>query len=215
MKQNHLKRIAGYTLDQMILIVAIIAILVTIIILSIGWSIISRSSGAKLASQFRQVEDANGQFYAANRVWPQDSVTASNSSTNILALTGGATYRAGLISTENIKNYVPGFRISGSDVLHNFGGAGGIITMATRNAPFGLTGTYLVVQFTGVPFSEVVEAEKAIDGGTTVNADYTTGRVTAFTTTAGNCFTGTPNATAASVSPGTPVAACYVANLIQ
>jgi Tfp pilus assembly protein PilE len=72
---QRLRRADGYTIDQTILIVAIIAILVTIIILTVGWNIINKASGTKLAAQFKQIEDANGQFYAQHRTWPHRAYT--------------------------------------------------------------------------------------------------------------------------------------------
>ena len=68
------KRNAGYTLDQTILIVAIIAILITLIVATIGWELLNRAGGTKLASQFRQIEDANGLFFASHGVWPHAAV---------------------------------------------------------------------------------------------------------------------------------------------
>lgn len=64
------KRNAGYTLDQTILIVAIIAILITLIVATIGWELLNRAGGTKLAAQFKQIEDSNGLFFANHGVWP-------------------------------------------------------------------------------------------------------------------------------------------------
>lgn len=206
---------AGYTIDQTILIVAIIAILVTLIIISVGWQLINRTSGTKLASQFKQVEDANGQFYASFRVWPDESYSSTASdAANIMALTGsGVTYRATVPAAQQ-RNMIPGFRINGANVQHNFA-SGGNITMHRVTSPFGLQGSYLVVEFSQVPFSEVQEAERAVDTGSNGTADYASGRIVALTT--GDCVTGT--VTGAAVAGTTPegnlVNVCYAANLTQ
>jgi hypothetical protein len=206
----------GYTIDQTILIVAIIAILVTLIIISVGWQLINRTSGTKLAAQFKQVEDANGQFYSSFRVWPDESYSDSPSDDlNMMALTGaGVTFRDTVPSTQT-RNFIPGFRIDGSHITHNFSSSGNYITMHRVTNPFGLQGSYLVVEFTQVPFSEVEEAERSIDAGPNGTMDFASGRVVALTT--GDCVTGT--VTSAAVEGTTPagnlVNVCYAANLTQ
>lgn len=204
-KRNWLKDTAGYTIDQTILIVAIIAILVTLIIITVGWQLINRTTGAKLASQFRQIEDAIGQFYGDNQMWPHLSYTGTvSNAANMQALAGsGVTFRAGVTA----RNYVPGF----NGLTHSFGD-GGAITMTNITTPYGNVGQYLVVQFASVPFSDVREAEEAIDGGTTPS--YSAGRVTA--STGANCLAATvPTPATTMTGDTTLVSACYVANLIQ
>lgn len=207
---------AGYTIDQTILIVAIIAILVTLIIISVGWQLINKTSGTKLASQFKQIEDANGLFYSTFRVWPDESYSApaASASANMLALAGtGVTYRATVPAAQQ-RNFVSGFRINGTtNIQHNFG-SGGAVTMQRDTNPFSLQGTMFVIQFDGVPFSEAVTAEEAVDVGANGTADYATGRITAVTS--GNCVTGTAGTPATSATPpGVLVNVCYAANLTQ
>lgn len=208
---------AGYTIDQTILIVAIIAILVTLIIITVGWNLINKASGTKLASQLRQIEDATGQFYAAYRIWPHQAgaAGATLSATNTpRALAGDATVAVNTIVTSSPsgrRNYIPGFRNAGATGLqHNFG-TGGAILMNTLATPFGNPGTYLVVQFTNVPFSEVQQAEWAIDGE--ANQNYATGRVVA-SNSGTNCNIVAPTATTATTG-STLVNVCYAANLVQ
>lgn len=202
---------AGYTIDQTILIVAIIAILVTLIIITIGWQLINRTSGAKLAAQLRQVEDANGQFFSANRVWPHLSYTGSNNNTtNIRALAGTITYTAGLVGTT--KNYIPGLRDNGTNVTHNFSSTG-VVTMAPITTPFAqLQGNYLVVQFSAVPMTEAREAELAIDAGRNGTENYTAGR---FVASSATCLVGGSTAVSAPAANATSVFACYAANNID
>ncbi|MFZ2586546.1 MAG: hypothetical protein WAZ18_00250 [Alphaproteobacteria bacterium] len=208
---------AGYTIDQTILIVAIIAILVTLIIISVGWQLINRTSGTKLASQFKQIEDANGSFYSSFRVWVDEAYTApaTGAVNNILALAGVATTWQQTVPLAQRRNFIPGFRINGTtNVQHNFS-SGGILSMQRLTNPFGLTGEYFVVQFTGVPFSEVEEAESAIDAGKDDTLrDYDAGRVVA--STGASCLAATVASPATTATaPGVLVTVCYAANLTQ
>lgn len=220
MNLRTLRNSQGYTIDQTILIVAIIAILVTLIIITVGWNLINKTSGTKLASQFRQIEDANGQFYAAYRTWPHQSYStpAASAAFNVRALagdTGGLTYRPVVTNAPgntatSVRNMIPGFR-NNAGIQHNFG-TGGAVTMLELTNPFGNAGTFLVLQFANVPFSEVQQAEWAIDGEQ--NQNYSTGRVVA--TAAGtDCLTTTVTGTATTTGASTLVNACYAANLIQ
>lgn len=204
---------AGYTIDQTILIVAIIAILVTLIIISVGWQLINRTSGTKLASQLKQVEDANGQFYSTFRIWPHQSYSsAASAAANMLALTGtDVTYRATVPATQQ-RNFIPGFSSDGTNVTHNFS-SGGVITQGSAVNPFGLQGTFLVVQFDDVPFSEVIEAERAIDAGSSGTADYAAGRLVG--STGASCITAAPTGVTGATSDGDMVNVCYAANLLQ
>lgn len=213
-RTNWLKDAAGYTIDQTILIVAIIAILVTLIIISVGWQLINRTSGTKLASQFKQIEDAAGQFYATFRVWPDESYSSTASATaNVLALTGsGVTYRATVPAAQR-RNFIPGFRINGTSVEHNFA-SGGVVSMTRLTNPYGLQGSYLVVQFTGVPFSEVTQAETAVDTGANGTANYSNGRIVA--STGASCLAATVSSPAGTTTnDGDLVTVCYAANLTQ
>ena len=152
MNKNTFNRIAGYTIDQTILIVAVIAILVTMIIGSVGWDLLSRAGGTKLASHLRQVEQANGQFYSTHYVWP--TVAVSGSTNPFLALIDKSvlksTYKA------NFKNLLPSY----ADDTHTFGGGGDIIMDQVN-----FDGSqYIRIKFTDVPSQEYKEADEAIDG---------------------------------------------------
>jgi len=229
---KQLRRNEGYTLDQTILIVAIIAILVTLIIITVGWTILNRASGTKLAAQFRQVEDANNQFYAQWRQWPQDVFSTPPTSAkdgNIVALSGltptGASLNSSIADAGGLnKNYISGFKSDMNNVYHTFSSsANSYIEQTVVDAPNGFPGNskYLIVEFLNVPFSQVQQAEFAIDGQ--VNENYTTGRVLAYKDTGGDCMVAalsTGNAAVGGTGPnatngGTLVNACYVANSIQ
>ncbi len=162
----------GYTIDQTILIVAIIAILITLIIITIGWQLINRTSGTKLGSQLKQVEDAVSQFYAANRVFPHQSFAVAPTNTiagNVLVLTGtvpaGATMLP-TISPNSMSNYLGGFKINGTtNVQSSYGNTitmqSGIVTPWTGASN---SKQYYIIEFVGVPQSDAVEADRAIDG---------------------------------------------------
>jgi hypothetical protein len=223
---KNLRRTAGYTLDQTILIVAIIAILITLIIISVGWELINRSSGTKLAAQFRQVEDAIGQFYSTYRIWPDESYGVSNPKNadpykNMLALADDTSIQGSFIAqVTNIgqKNFVPGFESNGTYEQHNFGSGGAVGFLRLDNPFKSLPGTYLVVQFEGVPFSEAQAAEKAVDGSNGI--DYANGRIVVTTKTGSKaCLVGGSAVTSlpsdATTSGGTTVSVCYAANQVQ
>jgi hypothetical protein len=52
------------------MIVAIIAILVTLVIVTLGWTMVSRASGNRLASAADQLDSASMAFYADKRAFP-------------------------------------------------------------------------------------------------------------------------------------------------
>lgn len=219
--QARLKNTGGYTIDQTILIVAIIAILVTLIILSVGWQLINRTSGTKLASQFKQIEDANGLYYASYRVWPDDGYTdGDNEDDTMVSLAGGPGLTAAP-TVVNPRNLIPGFVVTAGpngNVQHNFS-SGGLIKMVRLDDPYGEhQGQHFVVEFQGVPFSEAVEAELAIDAaGDDANINFTTGRIVAEDDVAGDCLDNTVDAAPVrgTTEEGAMVTVCYVANLTQ
>lgn len=208
----------GYTIDQTILIVAIIAILITLVIVTVGWQLINRSSGTKLGAQLRQIEDANGQFYSGQHVWPNQAlVTASaNATNNVTALANGLATSAfaSNINTSDLRNLLPGYKVSGGAVQHGFG-AGGAVTQDDNvfsNTAMSGTNHYLVVQFASVPRSEAEEADKAIDGV----LGYNVGRVVYQST--GNCLAaagGTTTMPTGGQPSSATVTLCYAANVIQ
>lgn len=220
-----LKRMAGYTLDQTILIVAIIAILITLIVASVGWDLLSRAGGTKLASYLKQIENANGLFFSTHGMWPDDALattgatgfTAGNEVTaeaqmQVLAavLATDAVYGTNTDANStrlknNHSNLLSGIEIGGGNVLqHPFGGGGDIMQALVDTGSTALgdvnNGFYYVVQFNDVPIAEAEEADESIDG--TLGADD--GRVRYGTN---NC------STAAATGTGSNVNVCYTANL--
>lgn len=171
---NSITRNAGYTIDQTILIVAVIAILITMVIGSVGWDLLSRAGGTKLASHLRQFETGVGQFFTKHAVWPHQA----GGSTGIGQ--GSANFRALLTSSVidaqysddpgEFENYLPSYE-DADPVQHYFGG-GGDVTLDEEVEP--VSGqTYLTFTLVGVPKQEYEEADKKIDG----EVDYAIGRL--------------------------------------
>jgi Tfp pilus assembly protein PilE len=208
----------GYTIDQTILIVVIIAILITLVIVTIGWQLINRTSGTKVASQMNQMEDAIGQFYGTTRFWPHLAFTTAPTAPatgNALILAGvtpaGAVINSSIPATA-ITNYVSGFTINGTTSVRN--SYGGDISMmnGTVNAWTGAPATsqFMVVQFANVPVTDAQEADRAIDTTSAHNAGRLVYSSAACLPAAG--------AAAAAIAGAAPtsgnVFACYVASAL-
>jgi Tfp pilus assembly protein PilE len=209
----------GYTIDQTILIVVIIAILITLVIVTVGWQLINRTSGTKVASQFTQMEDAISQFYGATRRWPHLAFTTAptNPATgNALILAGvtpaGAVVNATIPATALVNN-VPGLTINGTTSLRNlYGGDISMVNGSVNNwtgAP--ATSDYILVEFAGVPITDAQEADRAIDP----IADFDDGR---FVYSTASCLPAAGDAAANSLG-AEPTAgnvfACFVASAIN
>lgn len=167
---NRFSATAGYTIDQTILIVAVIAILITMIIASVGWDLLSRAGGTKLASHLRQFETGVGQFFSKHSVWPHEaggSTGPGQAANNFRALIAreavDGRYHA------QFENLLPSYDGTRNPVQHAFGG-GGDVTMDVEE----LDGQpYLTITMIGVPKKDFEEADKRIDG----QVDYEAGRL--------------------------------------
>ncbi len=173
--KSNMKKAAGYTIDQTILIVAVIAVLITLIIASVGWDLLNRTSGTKLASYLKQIEEANGAFYARQGVWPHIAVadiTSSSSLTNIAVLASPEAVTGTNQYAERWKPYLSGFDVapSGLAVAHQFG-SGGAIGQEVDGCDDGKN--HLVIELANVPLTEITNADETIDG----EIDETAGRV--------------------------------------
>ena len=132
-KQPVLKRLAGYTLDQTILIVAVIAILVTIIVGSVGWEVLNRASSAKIAAHLKQIETAVGVYYKENNnTWPT--------------------------SASVLEEFLPGYRASGSNLRTTLssGSSDAVMSLTTASG-------YIQVAITNIAAQEAEEADKTVD----------------------------------------------------
>jgi hypothetical protein len=219
------RRNGGYTIDQTILIVAIIAILVTMVILTVGWNIINKASGTKLASQFKQIEDASGQFYAQHRTWPHRAYTApaATAALNIAALanhTAITAWAPNIVATQR-RNLISGIQVSAAgQATHSFANTGNITMQANTAVAWGLNAAniYYIVQFADIPISEARNADEGIDNTADATADVgaATGRLVYGTSTCQNAtVNGAAPAPAAPAAGTNTVFVCYAANLIQ
>lgn len=173
--KSNMKKAAGYTIDQTILIVAVIAVLITLIIASVGWDLLNRTSGTKLASYLKQIEEANGAFYARQGVWPHvavDDITTATSNTNIAVLASPAAISGTNQYAERWKPYLTGFDVAtdGLSVAHQFG-SGGSMGQAVDTCDDGKS--HLVITLDNVPLTEISNADETIDG----EIDFAAGRV--------------------------------------
>ncbi len=183
MNKYNVQRLAGYTIDQTILIVSVIAVLVTMIIGSVGWDLLTRAGATKLVSHLRQIEQANGQFYAAHGVWPQDAI---GSRTNALCalVDPGYTPDGSIVEadiTGKPRNLLPAYTHNCASNEVNHTTSSGLATMYAQEVE-DMGDEYLVVELKDIARPEAVEADKVIDG--TPEGSPTTGRIR-FTGTGG------------------------------
>ncbi len=202
---------SGYTIDQTILIVAIIAILITMIIATIGWQLINRTSGTKLASQLNQVEDSLAQFYGTHRSFPHTFFATGTITSAGIPLTLAGLTPTGMsnpVSTSPLVNLLPGLPVVGGAVTNGYNGA---VTMLP-GAPAGWVGgsttqQSMIVQFANIPLSDAVEAERAIDPVTSATA----GRLVYSASSCLPATTGGTVPTVGAVPAGTTIVnVCFV-----
>ena len=162
--QIALKKQLGYTIDQTILIVSVIAILVTMIIGSVGWDLLSRAGGTKLQSHLTQMEQAAGSFFAQYGLWPTDVTgppTGPSTDAMKALIDPNTSFTNGFDPDEDeFRNYLNSYSIDGSTVKHPFGAGGDVsIEPKTENGQ-----TTLVFELTNVPTREFNNADEGIDG---------------------------------------------------
>jgi hypothetical protein len=219
------RKTLGYTIDQTILVVAIIAILITLIIASVGWDLITRAGGTKLASNLKQVEDAHGSFYGIHGMWvdtalaTDDALWVANEDDTLLVLktnifTGGV----GTRFNDNHKNLLAGILDDGVNLLSPFGDGAQPMsffrsdhTAAIALSTSFVTGNSWVLAIPGVPTEEAMQADSAIDGSDDITSALNAGRVILNAS-------GSP-CNAGNVAPAGPgdamVELCYIANSIN
>lgn len=206
----------GYTIDQTILIVAIIAILITLVIVTVGWQLINRAGGTRAGAQIKQVEDANGQFFSDQRVWPTQALTANTSVSAMAVIANAAIPTASWlpnIDQARLHNLVPGFTITGAGVtavVNHSMGAGGQVKQQQNIMAVVSADPRIVVQFAAVPLADAQEADRAIDGV----AGFNTGRLVYGATACLNDTSGGAIALPAVQAASGNVFVCYGANSI-
>tara|TARA_Y100001960_G_scaffold302080_1_gene352751 strand:+ start:1041 stop:1598 length:558 start_codon:yes stop_codon:yes gene_type:complete len=164
MKKTNTRKIAGFTLDQTILVVAVIAVLATIIISSVAWNVLNRANATKLNAHLTQINDAIGQFYQDNDfAWPSDAQDL-------------APYLAGYNNGTSGKLTTPFFK--GSELTVTDGDAGG-----TRLSTGGACGStsyddcYITIKISEIQVQELEKANEAIDGATEGSQASSKGRL--------------------------------------
>lgn len=168
-----LRRQAGYTIDQTILIVAVIAILVTMIVGSVGWDLLTRAGSTKLQSHLVQFENAAGSFFSQYNMWPQQaSSTPADTTVNFRTLIDETALQPAMQGAGNFRNYLPAYTVDGGVVNHPFGSGNGTVGLTT-DVDGGQT--YIVFEMTLVPSEEFNRADEGIDG----RQDWQAGRLRA------------------------------------
>lgn len=210
----------GYTIDQTILIVVIIAILITLVIVTIGWQLINRTSGTKTASQMNQIEQAIGQYYGATRMWPHNSFSVlpdALAPTGFALILAGVTPSGGTLSpnipTGSLTNYVAGLTINGTTSLRNSHGGDIRMVNATVANWTGASATsqFYVIEFASLPIADARETDRAID-----NADDFDDGQFVYSTTSCLPAIGGAAANALGAQPTTgSVFGCYVASALN
>jgi type II secretory pathway pseudopilin PulG len=159
MKQTRFAKVAGFTLDQTILVVAVIAILATIIISSVAWEVLTKANSTKLTAHLNQIGESVGQYYQDTHVsegpyiWPDNAAKLeaylagySKDGNNLNTPLGGST----LAVLSFPSTYEQRLGVSGST-------GGGTCDSAFNDC-------YITVQITNIPLQEVRAANEAIDG---------------------------------------------------
>lgn len=154
MKNTRLAKVAGFTLDQTILVVAVIAVLATIIISSVAWEVLNRANSTKLNAHLQQISDSIGSYYQDfDHVWP----------TNAAAL---APYLAGYTVTGS--NLTTPFGTSSNQGILALNSTGRVLSGTGRSGGSVCTGSeidcYMTATITNIQAQEAEQANEAIDG---------------------------------------------------
>lgn len=188
----------GYTIDQTVLIIFLIAILVTVIVVSLGLNIITRGEGTRLASQLKQIESAIKRYEADIGVLPYQALCQSYNT----CATGGwiiPEYWGNSLATNNLHSSTPFFaRWRGPYINAQFdtsaGGSNswrllhGLVSLPDPitqwNIPLiqiytlqGASPQPVIIMLSRISRPAAEEADRIIDGGT---QDFTTGNFRAI-----------------------------------
>ena len=150
---------AGYTLDQTILVVSIVAILSTIIVSQLGSTVMNRAHGLKISANLKQVSQANRIFKVYHNAWPHEATGNRSSFDNASALVSSK-YLRNTAQKNNNRNFLPGYKIVDGKLRHDLGIGGEIEQSIQRYEGQ----NYLVVTMNNIPLSEVKAADQIIDG---------------------------------------------------
>ena len=223
---------SGYTLDQTILVVGIIAVLCVLIIISIGWSLLNKTEATKGIGLLKQIESANNKFYAIHQYWPEEAIMAANDSSwpsgaaareqaiHVLVdpryIDNGSNAAVSANLVENHQNLINGLRDDAGNgyLTHDFGEDGRIeqrMLTLTSGHPIGTfdAGTYHVVRLLNVPYDIAVEMDEKMDGKRGFDEGRLVVRASGDLGLPRNCRSAPAAPTSGYVS------VCYIANLSQ
>lgn len=168
-KTNKTNKLAGFTLDQTILVVAVIAILATIIISSVAWNVLNRANATKMNAHLTQITNAIGDFYQDNDYkWPAHAEDL-------------APYLAGYNVTTSGNKLTTPFGTSGAPsefTLVNGNTTGSrLSTGAACSSTSAVPDCYITLTMTNVQIQELEQANEAIDGPNEGSLANTKGRL--------------------------------------
>lgn len=165
---NALKRVAGFTLDQTILVVAVIAVLATVIISSVAWDVLSKANATKLTAHLTQIGDAMGQYYRDNsHQWPTDS-------TQLVEYLGGSYSSQG--PNDLRTPFASGSTPSSMSIPSAFANGRELASGSACDPDDPSNDCYVVMEMTNVDTADVVQADKNIDGEPKTAAERTAAR---------------------------------------
>lgn len=170
MKKRRFNKLAGFTLDQTILVVAVIAVLATIIISSVAWNVLNRANATKLTAHLQQISDAIGSFYQDGdasgnlHIWPANA--------------------------SDLSIYLAGYTVDANNLKTPFGtSTASILILNSTGKSLGATGPdggtdcskstrdcYITVTMDQLQAQEAEQANEAIDGAAESSAN-TQGRL--------------------------------------
>lgn len=142
---------AGYTLDQTILIVSIMAVMSTLVVSQFGSNVIDRARGLKVASILQQVGQANQIFKLYHNAWPHELSRTGSATDNAMLLAGGQ---------NRSQNLLPNFKVVNNTLQHDLGLGGEVAQSVMRFQGQ----NYIVISISNIPQGEAEAADKIIDG---------------------------------------------------
>jgi hypothetical protein len=214
----------GYTIDQTILIVAIISILITLVIITVGWTLLGRTTGTKLTTQVKDIEHSISEFFVTYGEWPTRSYTGTmtmqDSAMALKGSTSGLTFTAAVLAKGDgsVKDLLQGLQIKNGALRHGFSNTaatgttdGPSIYLREVTNPTALyPGTYNMILMDDVPYNAAKVLEQEIDG----DIDFSNGKVIMGTGGTG-CNYGTASNLPASPDSNQLVDLCYLSTRIN
>jgi Tfp pilus assembly protein PilE len=167
-KVNKTNKLSGFTLDQTILVVAVIAILATIIISSVAWNVLNRANATKMNAHLTQITNAIGNFYQDNDyVWPDNAEDLAPYLAGYNVITGGRLTTPFGTSGAQSEFALANGNTGGTRLI-----AGGSCTKSSS-----VPDCYITLTMTNVQVQELLQANESIDGPNEGTQANTKGRL--------------------------------------